>query len=76
MSEFLIILGTLGSVFIAVMTVFSAINFRKPRKITLLSTFLTGLIVLLGLAAMILLGGMRVAPYQGVPLFLAGILLG
>jgi len=76
MNEILIILGTLGGVFTAVMTVFSAINSRKPRKITLLSTFLSGLIALLGLAAMVFLGGMWVAPYLGGPLFLAGILLG
>lgn len=71
-----IILGTLGSVFTAVMTVMAAINFRKPRKITLLSTFLSGLIALLGLAAMVFLGGMQVALYLGGPLFVAGILLG
>jgi len=76
MNEILIILGTLGGVFTAVMTIMSAINFRKPRKITLPSTFLSGLIALLGLAAMVFLGGMWVAPYLGGPLFLAGILLG
>jgi hypothetical protein len=76
MNAILIILGTLGSAFSVVMTVLYAINFRKPRKITLLSEILSGLIALLGLAAMIFLGGIWVAPYLSSPLFLVGILLG
>ena len=76
MNALLTILGTMGGVFTAVMTIMSAINLRKPRRITLLSTFLSGLMSLLGLACMILLGGLRLNPYLGAPLFLAGIFLG
>jgi hypothetical protein len=76
MNPIFIILGTLGSAFAAVMTALSLINFRKPRKITLLATFMSGLIALLGLAAMLLLGGLWLEPYLGVPLFMIGLLLG
>jgi hypothetical protein len=58
------------------MTGLSMINYRKPRKITALSTFLSGLISLLLLAAMIFLGGMRLNLELGFPLFLAGLFLG
>ncbi len=76
MNLIFIILGTLGSVFAVVMTALSMINYRKPRKITVLSTFLSGLISLLSLAAMVWLGGMRLASYLSAPLFMVGLTLG
>lgn len=76
MNAIFTVLGTLGSVFAAVMTALSMINYRKPRKITTLSIFLSGLISLLSLAAMVWLGGMRLASYLSAPLFMIGLLLG
>ncbi len=76
MNTLMIILGTLGSVFAAVFTVLSLINYRKPRKITVLSTFLSGLISTLSLAVMTFLGGMSLNLELGLPLFMIGVLLG
>ena len=76
MSTIFIILGTLGSAFAVVFTILSMINYRKPRKITILSTFLSGLISLLSLAAMTVLGGMSLNLELGFPLFIVGLLLG
>ncbi len=76
MSTIFIILGTLGSAFAVVFTILSMINYRKPRKITILSAFLSGLISLLSLAAMTVLGGMSLNLELGFPLFIVGLLLG
>jgi len=76
MNTLMIILGTLGSVFAAVLTVLSVINYRKPRKISLGTTFLSGLLALGGLLAMLLLGGLWLEPLLGLPLLLIGLLLG
>ncbi len=76
MNTIFIILGTLGSVFAVVMTALAMINYRKPKKITGLSTFLSGLISLLSLAALTILGGMRLNLELGLPLFMVGLFLG
>ncbi len=76
MNTIFIILGTLGSVFAVVMTVLSMINYKKPRKITAVSTFLSGLISLLSLAALTILGGMSLNFDLGFLLFMAGLFLG
>ena len=76
MNSIYLVLGTMGSVFAVIMTILSVIAFRKPRKITVLSTLISGLISVLALAAMILLGGMRINPLLGFPLLIFGALLG
>lgn len=76
MNTIFIVLGTLGSVFAVVMTALAMINYRKPKKITGLSTFISGLISLLSLAALTILGGMALNLDLGFPLFLFGLFLG
>lgn len=76
MTIVMIILGTLGSVFAVVLTVLSVINYRKPRKVSLGTSFLAGLFAIGGLLALLLLGGLWLEPLLGVPLLLVGLLLG
>lgn len=76
MNTIFIILGTFGSVFALVMTVLSMINYQKPRKITAVSTFLSGLISLLSLAALTILGGMSLNFDLGFLILMAGLFLG
>lgn len=71
-----IIIGVLGSAFALVMTVLSIITFRKPRRITLLSTLISGVISLLTLPLVMLLGGLRLNLLMIIPLSLLGLLLG
>ncbi len=76
MNKIFIILGTLGSVFAFVMTALAVINYKKPKKVTGWSSFLSGLMALLGLVAMTFLGGMRLNLELGFPIFLMGLFLG
>jgi hypothetical protein len=71
-----LITGTLGGVFAVVTTILSLLKYHKPRRITLSSAFLSGLIALLALAVMIFLGGLRIQPVLGLPLIILGLLLG
>lgn len=76
MNTLMIILGTLGSVFAAVLTALSVRNAKKPRVVSLPSTFLAGAFALGGLLALLLLGEMWLEPLLGIPLLLVGLLLG
>lgn len=71
-----LILGSIGGVAAVVMTLVSAINYHKPRRISALSSLLAGLIAALGLAALILLGGMAIKLALGLPLLMLGLLFG
>lgn len=71
-----VIIGVLGSAFALVMTVLSIITFLKPRRITLLSTLISGVISLLTLPLIMLLGGLRLNLLMIIPLSLLGLLLG
>jgi hypothetical protein len=70
------IIGALGGVFLVLMTIISAISYRKPKKVTLVTNLLSGLIALLSLGALVLLGNMRIEPIIGLPLIVMGLLLG
>ncbi len=70
------IIGVLGGVFAVVMTIISAIGYRKPKKVSLVSSLLSGLIALLSLGALVFLGNIRIEPIIGLPLLVLGLLLG
>jgi len=70
------IIGSLGGLFAVGMTIFSAISYRKPRKISLLSSLFSGMIALLSLGVLIFLGNIRIEPIIGLPLIVLGLLLG
>lgn len=76
MDILLIILGFLGTSAAVVMTIVSAVTFRKPRKIRIITTLLSGIIAGLSLLVMVLLGGLHLNPLLAWPLLLAGMLLG
>jgi len=70
------ILGGLSSLFIFMMTIFSVVTMRKPRKISVLSTLISGIIALLALLSTVYLGGLQVNPLLALPALLLGLLFG
>jgi hypothetical protein len=58
------------------MTIIAAISYRKPKKVSLVSSLLSGLIALLSLGALVFLGNIRIEPIIGLPLLVLGLLLG
>ncbi|MBN1267202.1 MAG: hypothetical protein JXA25_17050 [Anaerolineales bacterium] len=76
MSNIWIIVGVSGTVFAAVMTILSAVTFRKPRKISAISSMLSGTIAAATLGLMVLLGGLRLNPLLAFPTLFLGLLLG
>jgi len=70
------IIGVLGGAFAVLMTIIAAIGYRKPKKVSLVSSLLSGMIALLSLGALVFLGGIRIEPIIGLPLLVLGLLLG
>jgi len=68
--------GGFSSVMVLVLTVVSALTLRKPRKISVLGTLLSGVISALSLIVIVFLGGMRLNLLLAVPALLLGMLLG
>lgn len=76
MNTLLTLLGIFSSVILFVLTLVSIFTLRKPRKITVLGTLLSGVIAALSLLAVVLLGGMRLNLLLALPILLGGMLLG
>jgi len=76
MNTLLTLLGLLSSVILFVMTLVSIFTLRKPRKITVLGTLLSGVIAGLSLLTVVVLGGMRLNLLLALPILLLGMLLG
>ena len=76
MSLLMTLLAGLSSVILIVLTVVSIFTLRKPRKITVLGTLLSGVIAGLSLLVIVVLGGMRLNLLLALPILLVGMLLG
>ena len=76
MNTFLKLLGALSSFFVIIMTLIAALSLRKPRKISSLSTFISGIVALIAMLVMVLLGGLRIRLIFVVPTLLLGVLFG
>ena len=70
------IIGAVGGVFAVVMTIISAISYRKPKKVSLVTSIFSGLIALLSLGALVFLGNIRIELLIALPLLVVGLLLG
>lgn len=76
MSTVFSILGAIGGMVVVVLTIISAINYRKPRKIKLLTNIFYGLFALVSLFVLIFIGGIKLRSIFIIPLITAGMLLG
>lgn len=76
MSTVFSILGAIGGMVVVALTIISAINYRKPRKIKLLTNIFYGLFALVSLFVLIFIGGIKLRSIFIIPLITAGMLLG
>ena len=76
MSLLMTLLGIFSSMILFVLTIVSIFTLRKPRKITVLGTLLSGVIAGLSLLVIVVLGGMRLNLLVALPILLLGMLLG
>jgi hypothetical protein len=76
MSTVFSILGAIGGMVVVVLTIISALNYRKPRKIKLLTNIFYVVFTLVSLFVLIFIGGIKLRSIFIIPLVTAGMLLG
>jgi len=76
MNILMTLIGVTTSLFVFLLTIISAFALRKPRKISILGTLISGLIALLALLIVLLLSGMRINWLLAVPTLFFGMLIG
>ncbi len=76
MSTVFSILGAIGGMVVVVLTIISALIYRKPRKIKLLTNIFYVVFTLVSLFVLIFIGGIKLRSIFIIPLVTAGMLLG
>lgn len=70
------LIGFLGAVFTLVMTIVMLLSFRKERRITTLSPFLSAALTFVMLPVFILFSGARLSGWVGLPALVLGLVVG